>query len=106
MSDATGHLLALLCGSLIGGLVSLGVALLVLNRTRRENEDLARVQASLAAAEELGVALSDIGIRIADERFPPPVPSRQSSRPVRTATKRSSGSFDEHRYGTGQLCGP
>ena len=44
-------------GAIIGGLVSLVVALLVLSRTRRDNEDLAREEESLSAARELTVAL-------------------------------------------------
>ena len=47
-------------GALVGGLVALLVALLVLKGTRRDNEDLAREQASLAAAKNIGVALHEL----------------------------------------------
>jgi hypothetical protein len=47
-------------GALVGGLVSLLIARLVLDQTRRDNADLAREQASLAAAKALGLGLLEL----------------------------------------------
>lgn len=44
-------------GALVGGMVSLLIARQVLGRTKQDNEELAREQASLVAARDLGLAL-------------------------------------------------
>lgn len=74
VDESLGTFTGQVLSAVIGGAVSLLVALIVVRATRRGNQDLARTQASLAAAENLALIYFDV--REAVVKDPPPAELR------------------------------